>query len=258
MDLDKFERFISNSFCNVGQSFYDKYVEANVNFRSKLGMKEVIIRRQLGHCCEWCASLAGIYNAWNMPADIHDNIYRRHRNCRCLVTYKSEDGYQDVWNKKIYQTQRDARIDRIKELSTQQPIKRNYLRITEVRASIITEMVKRGEISLKLSQQSYNNHCSGTMEYYRKMQSRANKGLNPQSILTISFGEAQKIINKYSGTGIIKRNKNGEIIKTERITCDKIIGKCCSNGVWYETNKAQIHHSNNGSHLVPILGSKYD
>lgn len=103
------ERFISNACCNSCQSFYDHYVEANVRFRSRLGMKAVIIRRQLGHCCDWCASLAGIYDPSNAP----DDIYRRHSNCRCLVTYKTQDGYQDVWNKKIYQTQRDARIEKI-------------------------------------------------------------------------------------------------------------------------------------------------
>lgn len=110
--IDKFERFVSNAFCNNGQSFYDMYVEANVNFRSKLGMKEVIIRRQLGSCCDWCAGLAGIFDAHNAP----DDIYKRHRDCRCLVTYKSEKGYQDVWNKKIYQTQREARIDKLQQI----------------------------------------------------------------------------------------------------------------------------------------------
>lgn len=127
MDLDKFERFISNSFCNVGQSFYDHYVEANVNFRSKLGMKAVIIRRQLGHCCDWCADLAGIYD----PANAPDNIYRRHRNCRCLVTYKSQDGYQDVWNKKIFQTQREARIDKLQQIKEEADKNKELFRTIE-------------------------------------------------------------------------------------------------------------------------------
>ena len=113
----KFERFISNTFCNIGQSFYDSYVEANVSFRSSLGMKNVIIRRQLGNCCKWCASLSGIYDATNMPDNIRENIYRRHSNCRCLVTYKSDKGYQNVWSKKEYKKQRDSRIDRLKEIA---------------------------------------------------------------------------------------------------------------------------------------------
>lgn len=114
MDLDKFERFISNSFRNVGQGFYDSYVEANVRFRSKLGMKEVIVRRQLGNCCKWCADLAGIYDANNHP----DDIYKRHRNCRCLVTHKTEKGYKDnlVSKTQYFKTQKEVRYERIKQL----------------------------------------------------------------------------------------------------------------------------------------------
>ena len=106
------ERFISNACCNSCQSFYDHYVEANVRFRSALGMNEVIIRRQVSNCCDWCASKAGIFDANKAPSD----IYMRHENCRCLVTYKTEKGYQNVWNKKIYKTQKEARVDKIKEL----------------------------------------------------------------------------------------------------------------------------------------------
>lgn len=111
-----FENIISNLLgepvSNMCHAFYDQYVEANVRFRSKAGMKELIIRRQLGKCCEWCANLAGIYTPENAP----DDIYRRHDNCKCMVTYKDEDGYQDVWSKKEFNSQREARKAREKEL----------------------------------------------------------------------------------------------------------------------------------------------
>ena len=247
------ERFISNLCCNSCQGFYDMYVEANVRFRSAAGMKMVIIRRQLGNCCDWCKNLAGIYSPWNAPKD----IYRRHSNCRCLVTTRTEKGYQDVWNKKMFQTQREARINRFKELQ-EQSAQQALLRIPEVAASKITQMIREGKIRLKLSKQAYNNHVLGTKDYDRKMNSRRAKGYNPQSILTISYEETQEIIKKYSGTGIIKTNKNGRIITVEKITCDRVIGKYCSKGVWYDTNKAQIHYNREGSHLVPIRGSNYD
>lgn len=117
----KFERFISNTFANVGQSFYDSYVEANVNFRSRAGSKTYIIRRQVGKCCKWCAALAGIYESDNAPAD----IYRRHQNCRCLVTFKNEKGYTDVWSKKEFETQKEARIQRLSEIESE--LKQNNL-----------------------------------------------------------------------------------------------------------------------------------
>lgn len=111
-----FENIISNLLgepvCNLCHAFYDQYVEANVKFRSKAGMKEVIIRRQLGKCCKWCADLAGIYTPENAP----DDIYRRHDNCKCMVTYKDEDGYTDVWSKKEYESQKEARSTRAHEI----------------------------------------------------------------------------------------------------------------------------------------------
>lgn len=111
-----FENIISNILgepvSNLCHAFYDQYVEANVRFRSRAGMKELIIRRQLGKCCKWCADLAGIYTPENAPAD----IYRRHDNCKCMVTYKDENGYTDVWSKKEYETQKEARRAREYEL----------------------------------------------------------------------------------------------------------------------------------------------
>lgn len=117
MEKKTFENIISNLLgepvCNLCHAFYDQYVEANVKFRSKAGMKAVIIRRQLGKCCEWCADMAGIYTPENAPAD----IYRRHDNCKCMVTYKSEKGYSDVWSKKEFESQKEARKMREDELT---------------------------------------------------------------------------------------------------------------------------------------------
>ena len=114
-----FENIISNLLgepvSNMCHAFYDQYVEANVKFRSRAGMKTLIIRRQLGKCCKWCADLAGIYTPENAP----DDIYRRHDNCKCMVTYKDEDGYTDVWTKQKFESQREARVIRDNEINGQ-------------------------------------------------------------------------------------------------------------------------------------------
>lgn len=127
-----FENIISNILgepvSNLCHAFYDQYVEANVRFRSKAGMKELIIRRQLGKCCKWCADLAGIYTPENAPAD----IYRRHDNCKCMVTYKDEDGYQDVWSKKEFENQKASRKAREKELLTGAAEKANKYEIPTI------------------------------------------------------------------------------------------------------------------------------
>ena len=147
-----FENIISNILgepvCNLSHAFYDQYVEANVKFRSKAGMKAVIIRRQLGKCCDWCADLAGIYTPENAPAD----IYRRHDNCKCMVTYKDEDGYTDVWSKKEFQTQSEARKAKEKELiqsKTQKKTKNEAFeqnnRGKEIRKARETKLLKQNK-----------------------------------------------------------------------------------------------------------------
>lgn len=100
-------------FRNFCHSFYDEFVEQNVAFRHRAGVKSLIIRRNLGGCCDWCQNLAGIYVYGEEPKD----VYRRHDSCRCLVTSKFEgQGYQDVWSKKEFAKQRDARIEREKTI----------------------------------------------------------------------------------------------------------------------------------------------
>lgn len=132
------------------------------------------------------------------------------------------------------------------------------LRIPAVAASSITKKVEAGEYSLKLSDQNYNKHVEGHRDYERYAASRAAKGQTPPSVLTISKEEAQEIINKQSGTGIIRVNRDGTPRNIEDVTCDRIVGKYYSHGMFHETNKAAIHHGSQGSHLIPQSGGNYD
>jgi hypothetical protein len=53
-----------------------------------------------GKGCRWCRNLAGEYSYPDVPRD----VYRRHDNCSCTVTYVTEKGTQDVWNKQYGDT----------------------------------------------------------------------------------------------------------------------------------------------------------
>ena len=132
------------------------------------------------------------------------------------------------------------------------------LRIPQIPASTISKKVESGEYSLKLSQQSYDKHVEGTRTYEIYLRAREEKGLNPQSVLTISKEEAQDIIDRQSGTGIIKPRRDGSSTDIEQITCDRIIGFYYQKGEKIPTNKAAIHHGRRGSHIVPIKGNHYD
>lgn len=98
-DWSTIERRLDSPVRNVTESFYNDYVEANAEFRSDAGLKSYIIRETDGNCCAWCSSLAGQYE---YPNDVPPDVYARHDNCNCTVTYISDKTKQDVWSKKRY------------------------------------------------------------------------------------------------------------------------------------------------------------
>ena len=84
----------------VTKSFHDAYVKKNASFRSRAGLKCYITRKAVSGCCEWCTAMAGRYEYGEEP----DDIYRRHDNCDCSVTYENGRKRQDVWSKREWET----------------------------------------------------------------------------------------------------------------------------------------------------------
>jgi hypothetical protein len=101
---------------NILIGAYDTFVEENVGIRAKAGLTVSITREALGGCCEWCSKLAGTYPYGEEPKE----IYQKHDNCTCMVIAKTDKGYTDIWSKKQYQTKREARENRIRELALEQ------------------------------------------------------------------------------------------------------------------------------------------
>lgn len=84
---------------NVANSFHDDYVRKNAEFRSKAGIKCHIVRETNGKCCAWCSALAGRYVYGDEP----DDIFRRHDNCTCTVTFENGHERQNVLTKEKWQ-----------------------------------------------------------------------------------------------------------------------------------------------------------
>jgi hypothetical protein len=101
---------------NILIGAYDTFVEENVGIRAKAGLTVSITREALGGCCEWCSKLAGTYPYGEEPKE----IYQKHDNCTCMVTAKTDKGYTDVWSKKQYQSQKEARSARVNEILKEQ------------------------------------------------------------------------------------------------------------------------------------------
>lgn len=83
----------------IARSYHDDYIQKNAAFRSSAGLKCYITRIAAGGCCKWCTAMAGRYRYGEEP----DDIYRRHDNCSCTVTYENGRKRQDVWSKREWE-----------------------------------------------------------------------------------------------------------------------------------------------------------
>lgn len=81
------------------RSMHDDRMQAEAKFRSRAGLKCYITRKTDGKCCAWCSAMAGRYEYYSEPKD----VYRRHDNCGCSVTYENGRQRQDVWSKRIWE-----------------------------------------------------------------------------------------------------------------------------------------------------------
>lgn len=78
------------------QSIVDSAIMANVEFQGRAGLRPVVRRRSTGRCCKWCRNLVGEYTY-----PVEKEIYQRHEDCKCSVTYDPGDGRrQNVYSKR--------------------------------------------------------------------------------------------------------------------------------------------------------------
>ena len=106
------KRRARNGSANISMSDHDRYMKTNAELRNKAGLKCYIERETDGKCCEWCTKMAGRYA---YPDDTPKDVFRRHDNCGCTVTYKNGRQRQDVWSKKTWEADKDERISKASE-----------------------------------------------------------------------------------------------------------------------------------------------
>lgn len=134
----------------------------------------------------------------------------------------------------------------------------SQLRIPQISSSTITEKINSGEYSTKMSQQQYLKHVQGSAQYEQYKSTRVRDGGNPQSVLSISEEEAQKIIIEKSGTGIVRVDRHGKAKPQESVNCGKVVGYYFAKGSYHKTSKVTIHYGKKVSHIVPIRGEDFD
>lgn len=97
LNYDDVDWILGEPVINFSQSVVDESIRLNVEAQGGAGLRPRVVRRAEPNCCKWCSSLEGSYDYPNVPRD----VYRRHENCHCDVTYDPGSGKrrQDVWKK---------------------------------------------------------------------------------------------------------------------------------------------------------------
>ncbi len=98
-DDEIIQRRASSSAANVANSFHDDFVEENAAFRSDAGYECYITRVVGSASCPWCSGMAGRYKYEEIPED----MFKRHDNCTCTVTFEQGSFRQDVWSKRSWE-----------------------------------------------------------------------------------------------------------------------------------------------------------
>ncbi|OQB15721.1 MAG: NAD(+)--arginine ADP-ribosyltransferase EFV [Firmicutes bacterium ADurb.Bin193] len=105
------------------------------------------------------------------------------------------------------------------------------------------ESIKNGKQELKIWEGSQGKHILTHNNY-----------IEGRSYITISIAEAQELVNRYAGTGIIRANKKGNVIKREEILNNNSIVGVDLSDITNEMKIATgfvIHYTNRGTHIVP-------
>lgn len=123
----------------------------------------------------------------------------------------------------------------------------------------IREKIGGEEFPLSLHRGRQNKHIPGTHEYKQYQKQFANKSQYGPARLTVDEATVLSLVDKYHGTGILLKNKDGSWSQKERITIHpEVVGISVNNltGAEAETTTFTIHYSKKGMHIVPDYPSR--
>lgn len=169
--FDDIKYMLKEPVINYGQAIVDDTVRVNINFHGKAGLKPKVVRTS-ANPCQWCDKLQGVYEYPDVPKD----VYRRHRYCRCLVTYEEGDKRPENVHTKKFATPEE--LEHRKTIGLETPLKKDPKKIISNIGNI--EKSKRGDIiELRNALNKTNNY-----EIYNAIinNSKIFAGLSPEAI----------------------------------------------------------------------------
>ncbi len=191
-------------------------------------------------------------NGRKAPAPLHFGIPGEDINCRCMALIKPRWDVDEAFTKIDNQT---GQIHEFQGTKDYEDFKRRYWDLAEKtvdnsdKSGIIKTEIEKGNIKLEINHEKQARHIKGEPEYKEG-----------KSYLTISEKEVQEIIDSKSGTGTPIFDRNGKWKNKELVDCGIEIGVDVDNKTSKETptDKATIHYSKTGTHLVPRKEEKHD
>ena len=93
--IDKVTWALRDPITHLAQNVVDDFVHSNAGQQARAGMSPQIIRTAEPGACEWCQALAGVYD-YREVSDKGNEVYMRHNNCRCTVTYIPKAGVYNL------------------------------------------------------------------------------------------------------------------------------------------------------------------
>lgn len=130
---DEVAYMLGEPIVNFTLAVVDAAVRENADFQYKAGLSPKIRRTSTGKCCKWCDRLTGIYD-YGEVSDTGNDVFRRHKRCRCLVEYEPGGGKKQNVHTKQWSKQNES--DKIKAREKEERIKQeNDLGLAEKIAS---------------------------------------------------------------------------------------------------------------------------
>ncbi|MEG0109236.1 MAG: hypothetical protein RR705_10370 [Lachnospiraceae bacterium] len=186
------------------QGIIDDSIRENAEFQWKAGMEPQIVRVSSSKCCDWCAGVAGTYTYPDVPKD----VYRRHGNCRCKVSYDPKNGKtQNVWSKKWSNDRGNDKIEARKVFGLEKPLRREPMKDVhrrtanmspEERTRAIELWNKYKELPLSQKEKEYiYEELDNNLTIDEKEQSIVHRPIGDHRYTAINKGHNQyKIIQK--------------------------------------------------------------
>lgn len=214
--FDDIAYMLAEPLVNFAQTIVDDAVRANADFQYKAGLSPKIIRTSTGKCCKWCDNLAGVYE-YEEVSDTGNNVFRRHKHCKCLVEYDGNDGKRTNVHTKKTANKNDIekRIENANKANKRTARSREYYveKAKEISSNNLDGMSLKElrRVATELG-----------VEYYKQGLSGVNfRGRDPEAVV-------RKLVAQGNRTSLKKdivsmRNKLRDSKKNDIIKPDKII-----------------------------------